>query len=36
MCEYGGVDVLIFATFLDELVVYAFEDDYAEKGVFAI
>jgi hypothetical protein len=30
------VDVLVLTTFLDELVVYAFEDDYAEKGVFAV
>lgn len=36
MSEYGWVDVLVLTTFLDKLVVYAFEDDYAEKGVFAV
>lgn len=28
--------VLVFATFLYELIVYALEDDYAEESIFAV
>jgi hypothetical protein len=30
------MDILVFTTFLEELIVYAFEDDYAKEGVFVV
>ena len=32
----GGLDILVFATFLYELIMYALEDNDAEERIFAV